>query len=337
MDIDLLSKMLKELIPDHDRICLPGLGCFVAEVVPSAFSDRGYTINPPYRRLSFRTGNLSEDNLLAELYASSNGVDAKVAEKIISDFTSEMRKILVVKKTVVFPGLGRLRATRENNFFFVADEDLDIYPEGFGLEPVSLKSHQETSEEVSAVISGLQSMIGADGQAEGVPLGPDAADTAGPSGMEEPEVIPEPETSGTEIPEQEVSEPEESEREIPEPEVSVSSEPEASEPEASEPEVAEPEESESEEPVSEMTEPEQAGPETPEQEAPEEKKPDETDVQRMKGSGPWKTVLIVVASIVGLAVLLLAAYLLMAHFCPDFIDSLLYDSEQLDVLRYGRR
>ena len=66
------------------------------------------------------------------------------------------------------------------------------------------------------------------------------------------------------------------------------------------------------------------------------------DVRDGTGEGdrkrsPWKTLLIVVSCIIGLAVLLLAAYLLAAHFCPDFIDSLLYDSEQLDVLRYGQR
>ena len=33
MDIDLLSKMVKELILDNDRVVLPGLGSFVAEIV----------------------------------------------------------------------------------------------------------------------------------------------------------------------------------------------------------------------------------------------------------------------------------------------------------------
>ena len=46
MDIDLLAKMVKEAILDHDVVTLPGVGCFVAELVPSSFSDKGYTINP---------------------------------------------------------------------------------------------------------------------------------------------------------------------------------------------------------------------------------------------------------------------------------------------------
>ena len=158
MDIDLLSKMVKELILDNDRVALPGLGSFVAEVVPSTFSDKGYTINPPYRRLFFRS-TPSEGRELITFYAESNKVSEDVAERIIRDFIIEMRQILHTKKTVVFPGLGRLRATKENNLFFVADEGLDIYPAGFGLEPISLKTHQETKEEVTAAVAGLRSLL----------------------------------------------------------------------------------------------------------------------------------------------------------------------------------
>lgn len=159
MDIDLLSKMIGELILDRDEVALPGLGCFVAEVVPSSFSDKGYTINPPYRRLVFRQRSCEDDTVLSDFYASSNGIAPLAAAVIIKDFLSELRGVLKQRKTVVFPQLGRLRATRENNFFFVADENLEIYPSGFGLESVSLKTHQETAEEVSEAIEGLAAMV----------------------------------------------------------------------------------------------------------------------------------------------------------------------------------
>ncbi len=158
MDIDLLSKMVKELILDNDRVVLPGLGAFVAEIVPSTFSDKGYTINPPYRRMYFRSKPNDGDELIG-FYAAGNNLERAVAERIIRDYVLELKSILHTKKTVVFPGLGRLRATKENNIFFVADEDLDIYPDGFGLEPISLKTHQETQEEVAAAVEDLKSML----------------------------------------------------------------------------------------------------------------------------------------------------------------------------------
>lgn len=158
MDIDLLSKMVKELILDNERVVLPGLGSFVAEIVPATFSDKGYTINPPYRKLYFRS-KPDEGSDLIPFYAKSNSVSEEIAEKVIVDFVSELKTILFHRKTIIFPGLGRLRATKENNVFFVADEDLDIYPEGFGLEPISLKTHQATSSEVKAAVSDLKSIL----------------------------------------------------------------------------------------------------------------------------------------------------------------------------------
>ena len=200
MDIDLLAKMVKEAILDHDTVTLPGVGCFVAELVPSTFSDKGYTINPPYRRLYF-SPKQGSDTYLVDLYARDNEeVNADMATRILTEFLSEMKEVLKVKKTVVFPGLGRLRATRENHFFFVADEDLDIYPEGLGLAPLSLKTHVETPEEVATAVAGLAELI------EEIP---------GQAGNDEEEPVPEPEPIPEPVPEPETEpEPEP----IPEPE-----------------------------------------------------------------------------------------------------------------------
>ena len=221
MDIDLLSKMVKELILDNDRVALPGLGSFVAELVPSTFSDKGYTINPPYRRLYFRS-KPDEGRELAEFYATTNKVEEDMAERIIKDFVSELKSILHTKKTVVFPGLGRLRATKENNLFFVADEDLDIYPAGFGLEPISLKTHQETREDVSAALTDLKLIL------------------------EEPKVEPEPLPEPSPAP---LTEPSSEPALVSEtPEVQESADAEASEPETVKVQAAEPVEEQKTEP-----------------------------------------------------------------------------------------
>ena len=159
--------MVKELILDKDEVSLPGVGTFVAEMVPSVFSDKGYTINPPYKRLSFRQKSTGDDSLLIDFYAKCNNLDIETASRIIREFLHEMRHVLETRKSIVFPGLGKLRATRENYFFFVADEDLDIYPEGFGLEPISLKTHEETPAEVSATMAALRGILNPEEAAAG--------------------------------------------------------------------------------------------------------------------------------------------------------------------------
>jgi hypothetical protein len=144
MDVALLSISIKEIILEKDSVGVPGVGTFIAELVPSTFSDKGYTINPPYRRLSF-TRKATEDGLLAERMKEKYGITGKQ----LTDFLEKLKGILTERKSVELPGLGRLRSTRENHFFFVPDEDLDIWPAGFGLVSISLKNNQGFDEEIS--------------------------------------------------------------------------------------------------------------------------------------------------------------------------------------------
>ena len=307
MDIDLLAKMVKEAILDHDVVTLPGVGCFVAELVPSSFSDKGYTINPPYRRLYF-SPKQGSDTYLADLYARDNqGVDATMANRILTEFLTEMKEILKVKKTVVFPGLGRLRATRENHFFFVADEDLDIYPEGLGLVPLSLKTHVETPEEVATAVAGLAELI-----AEPEP---------------EPTPAPEPEPVAVEeIPEQVGND-------ASEPEPVVAPEP-APVPEPTPAPVPEPETIPEPQPAPEPVvapEPEPAPVPEPVKETPEQVRKDEQVPEPDTPKRNWGKILLIALGAVA-AVLVLCA--LLGRIAPGLMDHLLYSKEELEILRY---
>ena len=298
MDIDLLSKMIKELILENDRVVLPGLGCFVAEMVPATFSDKGYTINPPYRRLSFRARPDMGDELI-DFYVEANGLDREVACRILGEFIRELRQIIFSKKVVVLPGLGRLRATKENNLFFIPDEDLDIYPAGLGLEPISLKSHVETPQEVSAAISGLKSIMAE--VADGVKADDAAAE----------------EEVAEEVAEETV---EEVVDEVAEEEVLAEDEAEVVEPEVAEEETAE------EDKVSE---------EDTEEEIEEKVEDTEVPVEKPKRSAGRK-VLIALGVLLAVAALLLGAYVGLSRLNPEIFDSILYSAEELEILNYRK-
>lgn len=275
MDIDLFSDMVKGLILDNDEVTLPGLGTFVSEVMPSTFSDKGYTINPPYRKLSFRQRGSGNEEMMAEFYAKINGTDLETSKRILGEFIAGLRTTLQAKKVVIFPGLGRLRATKENTFFFIADEDLDIYPYGVGLEPVSLKTHEETPDEVAQSVAALRELVDE-------PVAPvaelvEAADVTGDDAAKE------------------------SLRQARRPEEKTERREEA---------VAQPEKAE---------------------EYREESISTETHIGKKRG---WKVVLIVAASLIGLALVALGIFILLAHFAPDFIDSILYTPEELRIINH---
>ncbi len=312
MDIDLLSKMVKEVVMDHDSVTLPGLGSFVTEIVPASFTDRGYTILPPYRRLFF-SPKQGDDTLLADIYRKSNPDASEIdATRILVEFLQEMKEVLKVRKTIIFPGLGRLRATKENNFFFVADEDLDIYPAGFGLQPVSLKTHEETPEETEAAVAGLANILEA--QPEPVEIAPEVIQDFEP--VPEPVAEPEPAPEPAPVIPSEVEESHEEPEPEPEPEPApvIPSEVEESHEEPIPEPVAEPE-----------PEPEPA-PVIPSE-------AEESHEEPQKNSNWLKIALWVILAIIVIAVL---ALVIIGRVSPQWLDQFLYSPEELEILYPGK-
>ena len=319
MDIDLLSRMVKEAIIDRDRVALPGLGTFVAEMMPATFSDKGYTINPPYRRLYFRP-RPDEDDSLVKIYSASNHISPDLAEKILADFLSELGQVLMEKKVVVFPGLGRLRATKENTFFFVPDEDLEIYSEGFGLEPVSLKSHNESREQLSAAVESLKSIIQPD---ETMTADSEESQSEAPEQEEEESVA---EAAALEAASDAEPEPEGSQAEAPEQEEAESAA-EAAALEAASDAEPEPEESQSDEP--EQKEPELAT---------ESAAPSEAGNVSNQEHGKNKISLgkPAIAAIIAISVVvvLFVVYIVLNLIFPGIFDHILYSKDQLQILEF---
>ena len=364
MDIDLLSRMVKELILDRDEVTLPGVGTFVTELVPSVFSDKGYTIHPPYRRLYFRQRENGGDTALAELYASSNGISREEAERILIPFLAALKEVLQEKKTIIFPELGRLRATRENNFFFVPDEDLDIYPAGFGLEPISLKTHEETPEEVSQALDGFKSIMEAEAPvAEAAGLAAAAVAAAEPEtpveAMATPEAAAETPTEplAPETRKEDYTAPDSAPQQVPAVESPAAQEVELPlEPDEVEARLAaqadswpaSTEEAPAEQPAAEETPAEQPAVEEIPAEQPvvaEEAPAEIADIQEdtedipeaATGSHTGKTLLLILLVLVILALIALIAFLVANQLAPDFVKSILYSPEELEILRqFGR-
>ncbi|MDD5892283.1 MAG: hypothetical protein PUC72_07100 [Bacteroidales bacterium] len=337
MDVDLLSKMVKELILDSDEVVLPGLGAFRAEIVPASFSDKGYTINPPYRRMFFRSKPDQGDSL-ALFYASSNNVSVEVASRIIRDFVSDLRSVLYERKTVILPGLGRLRATKENNVFFVADENLDIYPEGFALEAISLKNHVQTREEVSAAVQGLADMLDIKAPLEASQEVPQEAPQPDPEPVAA-EVDAEPVVEEAVPAEAEIAETESVEAETEEAaEETLPAETESAEAETTETaetvEETLPEETETVETVPV----EESVVETVEESVVEEPSPvveelePEPESQPVMKKSPWKIVLKAALWTLATLVVVAGLFFALSRFAPRLIDRLLYSAEELEIL-----
>ena len=342
MDVELLSRIIRELIIDHDEVALPQVGTFVAEIVPASFSDRGYTVNPPYRRLSFvqRPGS---DTLLVDFYAKANGMDLRMAESYLGDFLSELRKVLEARKVIVLPGLGRLRATRENAIFFVPEEDLDIYPDGFGLKSVSLKHIPSEQEAVEIPVSFVNAVAGTGRHFSAEPVSPKASSAKPESAEAVPErieasspgagpapaeTVPAGSVPGKTVCPISAGLPSDADAAAAvEAEVQTESAREADAVQAAETETIAVAGVGTEAAIGTGTEVEAEA----EAEAEAEEPAQPSSGGRRKA---LKAVLIALGTCVAVAGLLLAVFLILADVAPDFIDSILYTPEELRIINY---
>ena len=146
MEINLFSKCIKDLIVENDRVDVPYLGSFTAEMMPASYSDRQTTIHPPYRKMTFHKGNvsLSEGRLLLDKVRRETGVSLEQAGVELGWCLSRLCSELEGRKRCKLPGLGEMRANARNEFFFVPDDNLDIWPDGLGFEPISIKVAEKT-------------------------------------------------------------------------------------------------------------------------------------------------------------------------------------------------
>lgn len=326
MDQKLFSDIIKEVLVRDGHACLPGLGTFVTEEAPAQFSEKGFTINPPYLKIEFRT-DMPQDQGLVDFYCKANRESSNVAREVIIDYIAALGKQLYQLKNLDFPGLGRLRAARGGAVVFVPDEDLSIFPQYDCLEPVSLRFRPEpvmgfASEDVPAEEVPVEETPADDVSAEKIPVDETPAtveveETGAPA--EEAESIAPAEEA---VAGQEISAPAEAvAEESAETEAVVPVEPAAEETA----EAIEEAPSAEEESVEESAEP--AVEDTAESPSTTEETAEETP------SNPAKTFWIGVLVLVILAALFFAAVAIIGRTYPELIDPYLYTPSELKILR----
>jgi hypothetical protein len=99
--------------------------------------------------------------LIVKCYQKEMNVSEDEAKVAVEAFMAEFAAELKQKKNIEIPSFGKLRSTKEGNYFFVADRKIGIFAEDMGLEPISLKILNENpdqildiSEEVSSIVGG---------------------------------------------------------------------------------------------------------------------------------------------------------------------------------------
>ncbi len=133
MDVAIFSKCLKDLLLQHEEVAVPGLGVFLAQTVPANEASDG-TFTPPRRKITFSPTYKEDDGLFLRFLKRylPNGSDAALQ---LQSFVMDLTLDTDISRPVTLPGLGLLKANARKTLYFVATEDIFVYPESLQGEP----------------------------------------------------------------------------------------------------------------------------------------------------------------------------------------------------------
>lgn len=165
MNVDLLAKFVIDALKNQGNVCIPYVGTFSIVNEPARIASNGYVILPPSIKVDFQEAfPAGTDVTLAQMLASEKKLQLATAISRLDTFCKEFRKVLAESKCVVLPGLGKVRATKENDLFFVPDNELELGGEYFCLEPIHMKVSEQEGAQVKVEIPEASPESAAQGQ-----------------------------------------------------------------------------------------------------------------------------------------------------------------------------
>ncbi|MDR0667162.1 MAG: SPOR domain-containing protein [Prevotellaceae bacterium] len=140
-----ISTILVELLREHNRVSLPGVGAFKTEYKPATLIKNGESLLPPSKTVEFREEEVWNDGLLEARVAAKESISLDDAKQQVAQLTTEIQTALDEGKHIEFPDFGTLLITTDGDYLFEKDDDLNLLPEAFDLDELSIKPLPKTA------------------------------------------------------------------------------------------------------------------------------------------------------------------------------------------------
>lgn len=131
-----LSKHISHLLYRHDCVAVPGFGAFLGEAVSARLSEADQMIYPPSKSISFNSQLQSNDGLLAQAVAQSEGIAYEEAVRAIHKEVVRWKAQLHQAETLLLDRIGTLALNAENNIVFTPSQSHNHLTASFGLAPI---------------------------------------------------------------------------------------------------------------------------------------------------------------------------------------------------------
>lgn len=126
-----INQYIKELLLLNDCVIIPEFGGFVANYQPAAIEKNQFF--PPNKEIAFNNKLISNDGLLINYIADSEGSNYFSAKQKVESFVEETIAQLERNRNVYFEGVGYLHYDSRENLLFEPQVKQNLLVESYGL------------------------------------------------------------------------------------------------------------------------------------------------------------------------------------------------------------
>lgn len=127
-----INQYIKELLLLNDCVIIPEFGGFVANYKSATFENNRFT--PPTKEIAFNNKLISNDGLLINCIADSEGISYISAKQKLESFVDETLLNLERNRNVYFEGIGYLHYDSRENLQFEPQMKENLLIESYGLQ-----------------------------------------------------------------------------------------------------------------------------------------------------------------------------------------------------------
>ncbi|WP_372947340.1 hypothetical protein [Mariniphaga sp.] len=151
-----LGKYIKQLLPEHETVIIPGFGAFISEYKPAQIDEVTGEIKPPSKKISFTSKIKNNDGLLAGFVAQSEQIPVQEALRKTEEERDEILYKLDKGEKIILENTGILFYNENREIQFEPAEGVNLLPDAFGLDSISSKEgpeevHDEKPEDIAPV------------------------------------------------------------------------------------------------------------------------------------------------------------------------------------------
>ena len=132
-----LGKHIADLLREHNRVSLPGIGAFVGNYQPARLNEDTFELAPPYKEITFSKDETWNDELLEKLVARVEEISDDEAKRMVAEAVAFIVAELNKNESCDLPGFGRL-VKEAWRITFEIEEGLNLLTDAFGLETISV-------------------------------------------------------------------------------------------------------------------------------------------------------------------------------------------------------